>query len=248
MLFQILQSDAPMSEKIIVLTLMVMVLSFTFSVHEFMHAWVAEKMGDDTPRRQGRITLNPLAHIDPLGSIMLLLAGFGWAKPVQYNPNNLKRYSRPTCERLISLAGVLANLITAVVSSFILVFVLAYFAKNPTDSKTTALIETVVTYFFWLLREYGFLFMAFNLIPIPPLDGYRFVSTFIPYKWKQTFESITQYSYYIFFALILMDHYGNVSILSKIVYWISYPFRWPVDKICGEIFYNLVGKTISIFG
>ena len=92
MLFRILQSDAPMSEKIIELTLMIMVLSFTFSVHEFMHAWVAEKMGDDTPRRQGRITLNPLAHFDPLGTIMLLLAGFGWAKPVQYNPNNLKKF------------------------------------------------------------------------------------------------------------------------------------------------------------
>ena len=110
MLFRILQSDAPMSEKIIELTLMIMVLSFTFSIHEFMHAWVAEKMGDDTPRRQGRITLNPLAHFDPLGTIMLLLAGFGWAKPVQYNPNNLKRFKRSTCERLISLAGVFAEL------------------------------------------------------------------------------------------------------------------------------------------
>ncbi len=246
MLFRILQQDAPMSEKIIELVLMIMVLSFTFSVHEFMHAWVATKMGDDTPKRQGRVTLNPLAHFDPLGSVMLLLAGFGWAKPVQYNPNNLKKFKRTTCERLISLAGVFANYITAIVSSFILVFVVAYFAKHPTESRSAALAETIITYFFWLLREYGFLFMAFNLIPIPPLDGYRFVSTYIPYKWRQSFESITQYSYYIFFALILLDHYGNVSILSKIVEWIEYPFRWPIDKICAELLWNLVGNTSLI--
>ena len=246
MLFRILQSDAPMSEKIIELTLMIMVLSFTFSVHEFMHAWVAEKMGDDTPRRQGRITLNPLAHFDPLGTIMLLLAGFGWAKPVQYNPNNLKKYKRSTCERLISLAGVFANYLTAIVSSFILVFVMAYFVKHPTESRGAALAETVITYFFWLLREYGFLFMAFNLIPIPPLDGYRFLSTFIPYKWKQTFESISQYSYYIFFALILMDRYADVSILQKIVEWIEFPFRWPIDRICSELMWNLIGRNILL--
>ena len=246
MLFRILQQDAPMSEKIIELVLMIMVLSFTFSVHEFMHAWVATKMGDDTPKRQGRVTLNPLAHFDPLGSVMLLLAGFGWAKPVQYNPNNLKKFKRTTCERLISLAGVFANYITAIVSSFILVFVVAYFAKHPTESRSAALAETIITYFFWLLREYGFLFMAFNLIPIPPLDGYRFVSTYIPYKWRQSFESITQYSYYIFFALILLDHYGNVSIISKIIEWIEYPFRWPIDKICAELLWNLVGNTSLI--
>ena len=76
--------------------------------------------------------------------------------------------------------------------------------------------------------------------------GYRFVSTYIPYKWRQSFESITQYSYYIFFALILLDHYGNVSILSKIVEWIEYPFRWPIDKICAELLWNLVGNTSLI--
>ena len=246
MLFRILQSEAPLSEKIMELTLMIMVLAFTFSIHEFMHAWVAEKMGDDTPRRQGRITLNPMAHLDPLGAIMLLLAGFGWAKPVQYNPNNLKRFKRSTCERLISLAGVFANYITAIVSSLILVFVMAYFVKNPTESRGAALAETLVIEFFYYLREYGFLFMAFNLIPIPPLDGYRFLSTFIPYKWKQTFESISQYSYYIFFALILLDRYADVSILQKIVYWIAFPFRWPIDRLSADLLWKLVGKSLMI--
>ena len=231
MLIEIIKSGESIPEIIIEVTMLIMVLSFTFSIHEFMHAWVAERMGDDTPRRQGRITLNPLAHIDPLGTIMLLLAGFGWAKPVQYNPNKLKKYNRTTCERLISLAGVTANYITGIVGTVIFVWLHVAFFKNTADTVKGALFQNLVLRFFFYLKEYGFLFMAFNLIPIPPLDGYRFLSTFIPYKWKQKFETLTQYSYYIFFALLLMGRFGNVSILSKLVQWIEYPFRWPVNLL-----------------
>ena len=231
MLFRILQQDAPMSEKIIELVLMIMVLSFTFSVHEFMHAWVATKMGDDTPKRQGRVTLNPLAHFDPLGSVMLLLAGFGWAKPVQYNPNNLKRFKRWNCERLIALAGVTANYITGIVGSVLIVLVSYAFYRNPPTSSRAALFQTLVLTFFYYLTEYGFLFMAFNLIPIPPLDGYRFLSTFIPYKWRNKFEELSQYSYYVFFALLMMGRFTNINILSRLVRLIETPFRWPVDKL-----------------
>ena len=242
MLFDIIQSGASVPEIVMLLTLLIIVLSFTFSVHEFMHAWVAVKMGDDTPRRQGRVTLNPMAHIDPLGAIMLLIAGFGWAKPVQYNPNNLKKFKRPTCERLISLAGVTANYITAIVASFLFVFASAYFLKHPADSEKSALFQNLIMNFLYYLREYGFLFMAFNLIPIPPLDGYRFISTFVPYKWRQQFEMISQYSYYIFFALVIAGRFGNgrVSILSKIVQWIEYPFRWPVNRICADLLWKLI--------
>ena len=105
-----------------------------------------------------------------------------------------------------------------------------------------ALAHSLILTFFYYLKEYGFLFMAFNLIPIPPLDGYRFLSTFIPYKWKEKFEVLSQYSYYIFFALLIMGRFGHVSILSKIVNWIEYPFRWPVDKICSQLLWNLIGK------
>ncbi|MBR5974759.1 MAG: site-2 protease family protein [Clostridiales bacterium] len=236
MLFEIIRSGASIPEIIIEVTMLVMVLSFTFSIHEFSHAWVAEKMGDDTPRRQGRITLNPLAHIDPLGTVMLFLAGFGWAKPVQYNPNNLKRFKRWNCERLIALAGVTANYITAIVGSILIVLISYAFYKNPPTSARAALVQTLVLTFFYYLTEYGFLFMAFNLIPIPPLDGYRFLSTFIPYKWRNKFEEFSQYSYYIFFALLLMGRFGNINILSKLVYLIETPFRWPVDKLVDYLY------------
>jgi len=239
MLFSIFKSDISMAEKIMELTLLVMVLSFTFSVHEFMHAWVAERMGDDTPRRQGRITLNPLAHIDPLGAIMMLIAGFGWAKPVQYNPNNLKKYKRYTCERFISLAGVTANYATAIVTSCIVPLVINWYWHSAESGEKTQLAINLVLKFFYYLREYSFLFLAFNLLPVPPLDGYRFISTFIPYKRRMMFENISRYSYYIFFALILMGRFGEVNILSKIIDWVSWPFRYPVNLLA-EWIYDLL--------
>lgn len=228
-----------MAEKIMELTLLIMVLAFTFSSHEFMHAWVAERCGDDTPRRQGRITLNPLVHIDPMGAIMMLIAGFGWAKPVQYNPNNLHKYKRVTCERFISLAGVTANYVTAIVASCIVPLIVNWFWHSADSSEKTQLAITLVLKFFYYLREYSFMFLAFNLLPVPPLDGYRFVSTFIPYKWRRSFESFSKYSYYIFFALLIMGRVGNVSLLSKIIDIVAWPFRYPVSFLESGI-YNLL--------
>ena len=233
MLFSILESDVSIAEKIMELTILIMVLSMTFSFHEFSHAWVAEKCGDDTPRRQGRITLNPLAHIDPLGAIMMLLAGFGWAKPVQYNP---KRYKRWTCERMISLAGVTANYITAIVASCIVPLVVNWYWHSADSSEKMQLAITLVLKFFYYLREYSFLFLAFNLLPVPPLDGYRFISTFIPFKRRRLFENVSKYSYYVFFALLLMGRFGNVHILSKIIDLVAWPFRYPVSFLQNGIY------------
>ncbi len=235
MLYSIFSSEGTIPEKIIYLVMLILVLSFTFSIHEFMHAWVAEKMGDDTPRRQGRITLNPVAHIDPMGAIMMLLIGFGWAKPVQYNPNNLHKYKRPTCERLISLAGVFANLMTAFIASLLLPVAIWVMLKFPTDNEKAVMMEKLLLEFFIYLREYGFLFMAFNLLPIPPLDGFRFISTFIPYNKRRGFEKFSQYSYYVFMALLVADMFLKIPILSTIVNWIAWPFRVPVNLLVGVI-------------
>lgn len=237
MLFDILNLDITMSEKIMYLTVMVMVLTFTFSIHEFMHAWVAEKMGDDTPRRQGRITLNPLAHIDPLGTIMLFIAGFGWAKPVQYNPNNLKRFRRPVCERYISLAGVTANFVVGFIATLIVPLARYWHIKTVGDSETVQMIASLVEMFFYFLREYNFLFLAFNLLPIPPLDGYRFISTIIPYKWRTTFDTFAQYSYFVFFALIILGRFGNQSLLSDLINLVAKPFRLPANEL-GKMIYE----------
>lgn len=243
MLFSILRMEGTIAEKIIYLVMLILVLSFTFSIHEFMHAWVAEKMGDDTPRRQGRITLNPVAHIDPMGAIMMLMIGFGWAKPVQYNPNNLHRFKRSTCERLISLAGVFANLVTAFVASLLIPVVLWLILKFPVNSEKGVMLEGLVISFFVYLREYGFLFMAFNLLPIPPLDGFRVVSTFIPYNKRHIFEKYTQYSYYVFLGLFLADMFLKIPILSTLVGWIAWPFRVPINLLV-----SLVARLLGIPG
>ena len=240
MLFDIIHTSNSVAEIIIKVTLLVMVLSITFSIHEFMHAWVAERMGDDTPRHQGRITLNPIAHIDPFGAIMMLIAGFGWAKPVQYNPNNLTKHKRWVCERYISLAGVFANYMMASLASFLLVLASYIVLQNPASSEKGRFFQTLIIAFFFYLREYNFLFLAFNLLPVPPLDGYRFVSTFIPFKWRKTFDTYSQYSYYIFFALLLLGRFGNVNILSTIVNWIAFPFRAPIDLLITQLGFKLI--------
>ena len=243
MLFRILRMEGTIAEKIIYLVMLILVLSFTFSIHEFMHAWVADRMGDDTPRRQGRITLNPVAHIDPMGAIMMLLVGFGWAKPVQYNPNNLHKYKRSTCERLISLAGVFANLMTAFFAALLIPVIIWLVLKFPVNSDKGVMLESLLVSFFVYLREYGFLFMAFNLLPIPPLDGYRFISSFIPYNKRHVFEKYSKYSYYVFMGLFLADLVFNIPILATIVNWVAWPFRIPVDLLV-----NLIARLLGIPG
>ena len=235
MLYEIFRANLTLPEKVIELTLLIMVMAFTFSIHEFMHAWIAERMGDDTPRRQGRISMNPMVHIDPFGAIMMLLAGFGWARPVQYNPNNLHKYSRRTCERMISLAGVTANLIVAFAASLIYVILFFVFVKNPADSEKAAMAQTLVLEFLYYLREINFMFLAFNLLPIPPLDGYRFISTFIPYNKRKLFDSYSQYSYYIFLGLLIMGRFGNVDLLGKIVELVEWPFRKPINLLMEQL-------------
>ena len=212
-----------------------LLIAFTF--HEFSHAQVAVWLGDNTPRMDGRLTLNPLKHLDPWGSLLLLVAGFGWAKPVQYNPNNLKRFKRWTCERYISLAGVTANFVMGFIATLIVPLARYWHIKTVGDSETIQMIASLVEMFFYFLREYNFLFLAFNLLPIPPLDGYRFISTFIPFKWRNTFDTLAQYSYFVFFALILLGRFGNQSLLSDLINLVAKPFRYGPDQI-GKMIYE----------
>lgn len=231
LIYNVFSSSMSFSEKIIYLTLFIIVLAFSLSIHEFMHAWVAEKMGDDTPRRQGRISLNPMAHIDPTGAILLFLAGFGWGKPVQINPNNLKRFKRWNCERLISLAGVFANFVMALISSLFFTFFFVYFRSHGASSEKVWMIQNIVLFFFEMLTSINLGLMAFNLIPVPPLDGYRFVYTFIPYKMRNAFNSLVKYTSYAFLLLILLENFTHVSLLSRLIGWIETPFVKVIELI-----------------
>jgi Zn-dependent protease len=184
--------------------LILLVLSLT--VHEFAHAWAAWRLGDDTAALAGRLTLNPIPHIDPLGTLILPLLGvpFGWAKPVPVNPSRFRRdVSMSTGDILTSAAGPLSNLLLAVLAAVAL-GVLARFAPGVVHNGSGA---------FEFLRGLMFVntaLMIFNLLPIPPLDGGHVAANLVPYRWRGAWE---QFARIAPFALIAVIFFGR-SIIS----------------------------------
>ena len=174
------------------------IIAITF--HEFAHAWTAYKLGDNTPMYQGRLNLNPLSHIDPIGLVMLIVAHFGWGKPVQINPNNFNgKYSLSASEAIVSVAGPLANFIVAILFAIIYALLIKFQVVNDT-------INVLIQYIIILNIGLG----VFNLIPIPPLDGSKILMHFLPYNAKVWFES-KQYIFYIVFLLLFVTGIaGNI--------------------------------------
>lgn len=169
-------------------------------VHEYAHALVADRMGDDTPRMMGRLTLNPLAHIDPIGAIMLLVAQFGWAKPVMINPNNFRNWRKG--EICVSLAGPVSNLIAA----FIALLVQILFIKLNLFTGTA--LSTVLS----LIMIYNINFAIFNMIPLPPLDGSRVLMCFLPTEWNYKLASVERYSFLILIGLMMTPFFSYILI------------------------------------
>ena len=159
-------------------------------VHEYSHARVAYALGDYTPRLQGRLTLNPVAHVDPIGLLMLFIVHFGWAKPVQINPMNFSNPRRD--DILVSLAGPASNLITAFIALIILVLLIKL------DFPLSEGLLTV----FNLIIVYNINFAIFNMLPIPPLDGSHILRNLLPYEMAQAYERLERYSV-IFLILII---------------------------------------------
>ncbi|TYZ24749.1 site-2 protease family protein [Selenomonas ruminis] len=159
-------------------------------VHEYAHAQVAVWLGDFTPRMMGRLTLDPRAHVDPIGMIMLLVAHFGWAKPVMINPHNFKEPRRD--DILVSLAGPVANLITA----FIALLFLCILSSQIHD-KGGILV-------FKLITEYNICFAIFNLIPLPPLDGSHVLKQLLPRDLAYHFESLERYSFILLILILIL--------------------------------------------
>lgn len=170
-------------------------------LHEFAHALVAKWFGDDTAERQGRISLNPLAHLDPFGGLLMVLTGFGWAKPVPINPLRMKKYRAGIS--LTALAGPVSNLLAAFVAG------IAYNIIICTKSGLMALVSSEVTTMSCVLLLLSFLFQVnvglavFNLIPIPPLDGYNVLSYFTSEKVDRWFYRHQREVTFAFIVVIL---------------------------------------------
>lgn len=164
-------------------------LLVSITIHEFAHAWVADRLGDPTPRYQGRVTLNPLAHLDPIGTLALLLVGFGWGKPVEFDPYNLKNPVQDAAK--IALAGPASNIILALGLSFLISL-----------DQTGALIDLLLQSVLYI----NVVLAIFNLVPIHPLDGGKILIALLP---RQTALEFDQF----------MHRYGNLILILMIVPW-----------------------------
>lgn len=181
-------------------------------VHEAAHAWMAEKLGDSTGRLSGRITLSPFSHLSLMGTIMLVLFGFGYAKPVPVNIRNFKK--RKLYMGITALAGPLSNLLLAVI--FIIIgYICALFA--PTGPVDAASVADIAAMFFVNVGYYNICLAVFNLIPFPPLDGSRILTMFLPDKLYYRLMQYERYFFYALFALLyIFNRFLPVSPLSAI--------------------------------
>lgn len=172
-------------------------LLIALTIHEYAHAQAADSEGDPTPRMLGRLTMNPLAHIDPIGMLMLLFAGFGWAKAVPFNPGNFRNISSGI--KKVAIAGVAANFFVAFLSLFALLLMSKLGRLSPG-----------VAMFLNLNILYNVWFGVFNLIPLPPLDGSLLLGEFLSYKARQTYFKIEAYGTYILMALVFTGVAGMI--------------------------------------
>lgn len=189
-------------------------IAITF--HEFAHGYAAYKLGDDTAKNQGRLSLNPLAHLDPIGTLMLLVAGFGWGKPVEVNPRNYTRkISMEKGEAIVSLAGPLMNFVLAII--FTLIYCAIY--KFASTSFLVSTIGGIITLLISTTISINIGLGVFNLIPLPPLDGSKIIMPFLPYKAKEFFVNNEQIFYIVFVLLWITGLAG--TIITPAINWVS---------------------------
>lgn len=217
--------DISISEVIIYILSSFAVIMFTLPIHEWAHAFAATKLGDPTPRFQGRLSLNPFAHIDWLGAACILLFGWGWAKPVGINARYFK--NPKVGMAITAFAGPLSNIVVATISMFLLYLITFLFGLD----------KVIVFYaymFFYYIAQINISLAVFNLIPIPPLDGSRLLSAFLPDKY---YYKLMRYERYLFIAVLVLIWVGVLDV----------PIAFLSGKIMSGISF-VAGLPFGLFG
>ncbi len=174
------------------------------TVHEFSHAWSATQLGDYTARGQGRLSLNPVRHLDPLGTILILVAGFGWGRPTPVTPSNIRIGERPGMA-LVALAGPISNMIVATLAAL------------PFRLGTVSFGGGIDSLFLQSLVLWNIVLAVFNLLPIAPLDGFKVVLGILPRTAAAVFERTERFGMVILLVVVLADAVFSVGILSRIL-------------------------------
>ena len=255
MLIELIRNAGHYTAREVVLMIIVMLFALTisFSFHEFMHAKVADWLGDDTPRLMGRITMNPRAHLDPMGTVLLLLVGFGWGKPVVYNPGKLNRFkSKRLMNIMVSLAGVTGNFIIALVSMCLIAVILLITKHSAVMPYSDAIVilskglentgdipfyAAVIIYLLFYTYMFSISLLAFNLLPIPPLDGFHVVERLLPVKvtYSNGFRKFAQYGPMVLMVLVFLGNFGGIDVLGYIMDIISLPANLVIIVISTAI-------------
>ena len=209
-------------KQVIALTIsLCLVLLISFSLHEFAHAYIAHKNGDPTAKALGRLTINPMAHIDWAGFICCMLFGFGWAKPVPINPVHFRKYKQGIIAT--SAAGVCMNLILAFIGAGLYYAFLIFLAPIIANEYLFLLIGSFVYFMFTINLS----LMVFNLLPIPPLDGFNIINAVTKYNNKFV-QFMQKYGVIILFILL----FAFSALLGQLISWIA----WPIEKFWTWIF------------
>ena len=201
-----------------IIVLLIPALVFSLSFHEFAHAWMAYRLGDSTAARMGRLTLNPMSHLDPIGSLALLLMGFGWAKPVPVDPRYLKNPRQDMVK--VAAAGPISNIILAIIAAFVLRLLF-----------DTDLLSNSVKTFFIIFMQINITLAVFNLLPVSPLDGSQILSPFLEKQfgpdivWKMQI-----YGPRVLFIIIIISMVTDIHIFSFII--------TPIFNLFILIFFN----------
>lgn len=208
------------------------VILLSLTIHEYAHGWTANKLGDPTAKLRGRLTLNPIAHLDILGTILMFVVGFGWAKPVPINAMNFKDPRKGTL--LVAIAGPLSNLATAVVAGFILRAMIPRMITGELVFEGTYVVIPVIII---LALVYGIALAVFNMIPIPPLDGSRILYAVLPERELRIYSRFEPYGVLLLLGLFIFGSgvfryiFYPVSILSEIFSGYSFGELWGIIEL-----------------